>query len=159
MILVILGTQNLPFNRLIDAIQNQIDQGKINDKVIVQAGCTTINSDDMEVFDLIPVNEFDKLIKDADLIISHAGVGSILGGLINNKKVIAAARDVNYGEHVNNHQYEILEQFEKQGYILGLYDFEKLDDVLQKSRFFKPKKYISNTDFFVSKIDEYISES
>ena len=40
MILVTLGTQDKPFNRLLDAVQKQIDNGVITDKVVVQAGYT-----------------------------------------------------------------------------------------------------------------------
>ena len=78
MILVILGTQDKPFTRLLKAIQKQIDKGNIKQKVVVQAGCTKFESKDMEIFDLIPTDEFNKLVKEADLIITHGGVGSIL---------------------------------------------------------------------------------
>ena len=40
MIFVTLGTHDKPFNRLLEAVQKQIDLGNINDKVIVQAGAT-----------------------------------------------------------------------------------------------------------------------
>ena len=81
LILVTLGTQDKKFTRLLDAIQKQIDSNVINDKVIVQAGCTSdYKSDDMEIFDLIPMDEFEKLIKECDLLITHGGVGSIITG-------------------------------------------------------------------------------
>ena len=61
MILVTLGTQDKSFSRLLSAIQKQIDLGIIKDKVVVQAGCTKFESKDMEIFDLIPMDDFDKL--------------------------------------------------------------------------------------------------
>ena len=88
MIFVTLGTQDKGFKRFLEAIQKQIDLGNIKEKVVVQAGCTKFESKDMEVFDLIPFDEFDKLISQADLLITHGGVGSIITGLKNNKKVI-----------------------------------------------------------------------
>ena len=87
MILVTLGTQDKSFKRLLDAIQKQIDNGNIKDKVVVQAGCTEYDSKDMEIFDLIDRDKFSELIKECDLLITHGGVGSILTGLKNNKKV------------------------------------------------------------------------
>lgn len=156
MILVILGTQNMPFDRLLKAIDNQIKIGNIKDEVIVQAGSTKFESQNMEIFDLIPSNKFDELLKKADLIISHAGVGSILGGITLNKKMIIAARDKKYGEHVNNHQFEILDQFENDGYILGLHDFDTLDILLKQVKTFNPKKYVSNQNYIISKIEEFI---
>ena len=109
MILVTLGTQDKSFTRLLDAIQKQIDLGNIKDKVIVQAGCTKYNSKDMQILDLIPYDEFEKYIKECDLLITHGGVGSIITGLKNKKKVIAAARLAKYKEHTNDQQIQIIQ--------------------------------------------------
>ena len=65
----------------------------------------------MKIFDLIPMDEFDEMIKKCDLLITHGGVGSIITGLKNNKKVIAAARLSKYNEHVNDHQLQIIDNF------------------------------------------------
>ena len=158
MILITLGTQDKKFTRLLEAVQKQIDNKKIKDRVVVQAGCTCdFKSDDMEIFDLIPMDEFNKLISECDLLITHGGVGSIITGLKNNKKVIAAARLQEYGEHTNNHQLQIIDNFSNDGYILALNDFEKLDDVLKKSKKFIPKKYKSNTKKFNNLIEKTIN--
>ena len=61
MILVTLGTQDKSFKRLLDAIQKEIDNGNIKDKVVVQAGCTKYESKDMEIFDLIDRDKFADL--------------------------------------------------------------------------------------------------
>lgn len=159
MILVTLGTQDKSFKRLLDAIQKQINLGNIKDKVVVQAGCTKYQSKDMEIFSLIDRDEFSKLIKECDLLITHGGVGSILTGLKNDKKVIAAARLEEYKEHTNNHQLEIIEKFVNSGYILELKDFDKLDEVLKKVKNFKPKKYKSNTSEMIKLISNYIDNN
>lgn len=150
MILITLGTQDKQFYRLLEAVQKQIDNKFITDKVIVQAGCSSnFKSNDMEIFDLIPMDEFDNLIKDCDILITHGGVGSIITGLKNNKKVIAAARLLKYKEHVNDHQLQIIENFTNSGYILSLDNFEELDKVMEKAKKFKPKKYKSNNAKFI----------
>ena len=158
MILVTLGTQDKDFSRLLKAIDKQIENGNIKDKVIVQAGYTKYESKNMEIFDLIDKNEFDKLIKKCDILITHGGVGCILEGLKNSKKIIAASRLKKYGEHTNDHQKQIVGEFKKQGYILELRDFNKLDEVLKDLKKFKPKKYESNNKKFVSIIDNYIKK-
>lgn len=156
MILVTLGTQDKDFSRLLKAVEKQIKNGVIKDKVVAQVGTTKYNSDVIEMFDLIPVDKFDELMSSCDILITHGGVGSILTGLKNDKKVIAAARLKKYKEHVNDHQLEIIENFSNDGYILELKDFDKLDEVLEKTKAFKPKKYKSNTENFVKTIEEYI---
>lgn len=156
MILVLLGTQDKPFTRLLDTIQKQIDKGNIKEKVIVQAGCTKYKSKDMKIFDLIPRDELLKLEDKASLIITHGGVGTILECLQKGKKIIAAPRLKKHGEHVNDHQLEIVNSFADMNYILPLKDFNKLDKLIDKTKKFKPREYVSNTDNFVDLIENYI---
>ena len=156
MILVTLGTQDKSFKRLLEAIDKQVELGNIKDKIVVQAGCTKYESKNMEIFDLIPMEQFDDLIKSCDLLITHGGVGSIITGLKNDKKVIAAARLEKYKEHTNDHQLQIIENFSNDGYILGLDNFDELDKVLEKAKTFKPKKYVSNTDKMIKIIEDFI---
>jgi len=156
MILVTLGTQDKSFSRLLDAIEKQIKNGNIKDKVVVQAGCTKYESENMEIFDLIDREKFQELISECDLLITHGGVGSIITGLKNNKKVIAAPRLEKYKEHTNDHQLQIIEKFSDAGFILPLYEFGDLDKVLEKSKTFKPNKYKSNTENMIKLIENYI---
>lgn len=156
MIFVTLGTQDKNFDRLLKAIDREIKNGNIKEKVIVQAGNTNFESEDMEIFDLISKEEFEKLMCECDLLITHGGVGSILTGLSHNKKVIAAARLSKYGEHVNDHQTQIVEEFVKKGYILELRDFSKLGTLLKKVKTFKPKKYKSNTHNMIKLLEDFI---
>lgn len=159
MILVTLGTQDKPFNRLLEAIDKQIKLGNIKDKVVVQAGLTKYESKDMEIIDFIPIEKFDDLIKSCDILITHGGVGSIITGLKNHKKVIAAARLRKYKEHYNDHQLQIIENFSREGYILSLDNFDDLDKVLKKLKNFKPKEYISNTQNMLKLVKDYIDNN
>ena len=77
MIVVVLGTQDKQFTRLLEAVDREIQKGVIKDKVVVQAGQTKYESENMEIFDLVPSPEFDKLMDEADLIITHGGAGTI----------------------------------------------------------------------------------
>ncbi len=157
MIFVTLGTQDRKFTRLLEAIQKQIDKKVIKEKVIVQAGVTcNFKSKDMEIFDLIPMDKFDEYIKKCDVLITHGGVGSIITGLKHKKKVIAAARLKEYGEHQNNHQLQIVENFAKAGYIIPLNSFDNLGDIIKNINSFKPKNYKSNTDKFIKLIENEI---
>lgn len=156
MILVTLGTQDKSFVRLLKSIDREIKKGNIKEKVVVQAGYTKYNSKNMEIFDLTTPDEIDKLMKEARIVITHGGVGSILNALKYNKPVIAAARLSKYKEHTNDHQKQIIGEFVKDGYLIELDDFNKLDEVLKKASTFKPKKYKSNNKKFVNNITKYI---
>ena len=159
MILVILGTQDKDFSRLLKAVDKEIEKGTITDRVVVQAGQTKYKSDNMEIFDLVEAPKFEKLIDEADLIITHGGVGSILSGIKKNKKIIAAARLSKYKEHHNDHQKQIIEEFVKEGYILELTNFNELGLLIEKIKDFKPKRFVSNTKNMVKLIENYIEDS
>ena len=159
MIFVTLGTQDKEFTRLLEAIDREIEKGNIKERVVVQAGYTKYESKNMEIFDLIPTDEFNKYIKSADLIITHGGAGSILTAIKNNKKVIAAARLYKYKEHTNDHQKQIVKEFADEGYILELRDFNKLGKLIEKSKSFTPKKFVSNTPNMIKLIEDYIEDT
>lgn len=159
MILVLLGTQKNEFNRLLEAIEKNIIDGNIKEKVIVQAGCTKYTCKFMEIFDLIPKEDIEELKKKARIIITHGGVGSILSCVKLDKKVIAVPRLLKYNEHVNDHQKQLVEKFDKKGYIIGLEDLEKLPEALKNIEKFIPKKYISNTNNFINIIENYINNN
>jgi len=158
MIFVTLGTQDKGFPRLLDAIEKEIENGTIKEKVIVQAGLTKYESDDMEIIDLIPAQEFEDYVEKADLIITHGGAGSILTAIKHHKKVISAARLSKYKEHTNDHQKQIVREFAKDGYIMELRDFNKLGKLIEKSKTFIPKRFESNTSNIIKIISEYIEK-
>lgn len=156
MTLIILGTQDKTFPRLLKAIEREIKKGNIKDKVIVQAGQTKYESKNMEIFDFIEMNKFNSLLKEADLVITHGGVGTILSAIRLNKKVIAVPRLKKYMEHENDHQIQIVKEFDKLGYIKACLNLKKLDKVLEEIKDFKPKKYKSNNNRMIKIIENYI---
>lgn len=156
MILVTLGTQDKPFTRLLDEVDKLIKKGVITDEVIVQAGMTKYKSDNMKIFDLIPRDEFEELINKCDLLITHGGAGSILTGVKKGKTVIAVPRLVKYKEHQSNHQIEIVNNFNKAGYIIGIDDVSKLEVAIKKVPHFIPAKFKSNTNNVINTLNDYI---
>ncbi len=156
MILVLLGTQNNSFYRLLEEIEKNIQDGTIKEEVIVQAGYTKFQSNNMKIIDLIPKKQLEQLQDKANLIITHGGVGSIISSIEKGKKVIAVPRMHEYGEHVNNHQKEIVKDFNDKGYIIGIDKVEGLKQALIKAKDFKPKKYQHNNEKMLKIIENFI---
>lgn len=148
MILVTLGTQDKSFDRLLRAIDKNIENGNIKDKVLVQAGFTykTYKSKHMEMFDYVDTKTMSDLVAECDFLISHAGAGSILTALENNKKIIVVPRQSKYGEHNNDHQLEIAEKFEQDGHVIYLRDLKKLDKAIKDIKKFKPTELNHNQE-------------
>lgn len=155
MILVLLGTQNIPFTRLLEKLESM----DLNQNIIVQAGFTKFYSKKMEIFDYKKKEELIVLIKKADLIITHAGVGSIMDGVLNNKKVIAVPRLKKYNEHVNNHQLQIVKSFSELGYLKAVYDLNELEKEILNIKTFIPKKFKSNLKNVLSIIEDFIDNN
>lgn len=157
MIFITVGSQ-LTFDRLLKAVDKEIEAGNIKDQVIVQGGKTKFKSKNMKIIKFLELDEFDKYIKDADLIISHGGVGSIIDALKYNKTVIATPRLKKYKEALNDHQIQIIENFGIEGYIIPLLDLTELNLAIEKVKTFKPKKYKSNTNKMVKLIEDFIDK-
>lgn len=158
MILVLLGTQNNSFHRLLEEIEKNIENEIIKEEVVVQAGYTKYNTNNlnMKIFDLISKDELERLQENASLIITHGGVGSIISSIEKGKKVIAVPRMHEYGEHVNNHQIEIVKSFDKKEYIIGIERVEDLEQAIIKAKGFNPKKYQADNKLMIRTIEEFI---
>lgn len=141
MILILLGTQNNSFHRLLEKMDDLVEKNIIDEKILVQAGYTKYESKNMRIFDLIPQEELERYQTQADLIITHGGVGSIISSIQKGKKVIAVPRLHKYQEHVNDHQKQIVESFDSKGYILGIKGVEQLEEAIIKVQNFTPVKY------------------
>lgn len=158
MILVLLGTQNNTFIRLLKEIEKNISKGNIKEEVIVQAGYTNYVSDKMKIYKLVSAQEMEKLVDNANLVISHGGVGSILQCVKKGKVVIGIPRQKKYKEHVNNHQMQLIDSFDSQGYIIGINDISDLEYGLNIAKSFVPKKFKSNTSNIINILEEFIEQ-
>ena len=159
MILVLLGTQNNSFHRLLEEVEKNIEDETINEDVVVQSGYTKFKSDKMKIIDLMSSDELEKYQNEANLIITHGGVGSIISSLKKSKKVIAVPRHHEYGEHVNNHQEDIVKIFNDEGYIIGINDVKDLKDAIIKSKNFTPKKYEGDNSLMLKTIEDFIDKA
>lgn len=157
MILVLLGTQNNSFHRLLEEVEKNIEKGIIKEEVIVQAGHTKFNSNNMKILDLISKEELENKQNEASFIITHGGVGSITTSIEKGKKVIAVPRLHEYGEHVNNHQGDIVKKFNEKGYIIGINNIEELSEAILNIPKFIPKRYETNNKLMLKIIDEFIN--
>lgn len=119
MIFVIVGTQE-PFDRLIEYIDEWSEKTGYTD-IIAQVSSSGYKPKNFEFYDFIPVNEFNTIFVEADLIVSHAGMGSIISALEYNKPIIVMPRLAKLKEHRNDHQLATASSFAKLGYVKAVY--------------------------------------
>jgi len=124
MIFITIGSQ-LPFDRLIRAVDQTAPQLK-TDRVIAQVGNSNYTTKYIDSFSSFPPNEFNTYLSEAELIISHAGMGTIISALVLNKPIIVMPRLKKYGEVTTDHQLATAKELEKLHYIYVAYNEEEL---------------------------------
>lgn len=146
MIFITVGTQKQQFTRFFDLITKC--KSLQNEEIVAQMGYTKYKSSKLESFDFIPLDKMDEYIENAELIIAHGGVGTIFSAIKKGKKVIAIPRLEKYGEHINDHQIEICEELEREGYILYYKDgIDKLGLLVNKIKKMEFRKYESDNNY------------
>lgn len=159
MILVLLGTHELQFHRLLEEVEKCIDMGIISEEVIVQAGNTKFKTDKMEILDYLSYNQLDDLIKNAQFIICHGGTGSIISSVRNRKKVIVVPRLKKYNEHNDDHQMEIIKILKEKGYIEVCLENDCLGEVISRIDEFTPIPYSDNNALMINTIKDFINQN
>jgi UDP-N-acetylglucosamine transferase subunit ALG13 len=102
MIFVTVGVQ-LPFDRLVSAVDEWAARNR-SQKVFAQIGKTDFVPNNMEFVENLTSLEFSQRIMEAQVIVAHAGMGSILSALEAGKPIIVLPRRAELKEHRNNHQ-------------------------------------------------------
>ena len=92
------------FKRLIDLVESVLIK---SDSVVWQVGNLQHEIQGGEVYKEMTDLDFSNNLRTADVVISHAGVGSILNALDAGKYPIVIPRLAKYNEHIDDHQLEI----------------------------------------------------
>lgn len=100
--------------------------------------------------------EFAEYEEKADIIITHGGTGAIIGAVKKGKKVVAVPRKAIYGEHVDDHQMQLVEQFKELNLICDCKKVEELDEAIEYAKKTKFVRYKSSTEAVVNSIGKYI---
>ena len=113
MIFLTVGTI-LPFDRLARAVDEWASATGQGRHVFGQLG--DLDSDSyrptsFEWTERLSPPEFRARIEAADLIVSHAGIGTILDALTRSKRIVVMARQHAMREHVNDHQLQTVARF------------------------------------------------
>lgn len=159
MIFVALGTQKFQFNRLLLMIDQLLSDRKITETVFAQIGNSDYEPRNFQYASFLDKNEFEKKIRECDVLITHSGVATIIAGLKNDKKVIVVPRLAKYGEHVDDHQVQIAKSFSEQNYIMMCTENDNLEELILKAKRHKFAKYISQRKQMVETIECFLDNT
>ena len=158
MIFITVGSQKFQFNRLLEQIDLLIEKKVIKEDVFAQVGASDYIPKNYEYKDFITQDEFKEYMSKASFVITHAGTGAIITALKNDKKVIAIPRLAKYGEHVDDHQIQLIDEFKELNFIEPVYEIDKLEQAIKDIKDKKYNKYVSNTDTIIKDIEKFIEE-
>jgi len=142
MIFVTVGTHNQGFERLIkkmDEIAPNLD-----DEVIMQIGYTDYNPKNVEWFKFLEYNKINNLYDNADIIVSHAGAGTLLDSLNYQKPIIVVPRLKKFGEHIDDQQLELAEALGKRNRVISINDIADLEKSINQINNFNLKSLKSD---------------
>ena len=142
MIFIVTGTQE-PFDRLLKIVDRWYSRNK-GVKIIAQTAESTFSSKNMTCFDYLEPDVFNEYFNNADVIIGHAGIGTIITALENEKKLIVFPRLVKHNEHRNDHQLHTAKGFDKLGLINVAYSENELLEYLDDLDSIPKKEKIDN---------------
>ncbi|MGE9131572.1 glycosyltransferase [Lacticaseibacillus paracasei] len=162
MIFVTVGTHEQPFDRLIMAIDNLVENNVIDEPVFVQTGYSDYRPKHCNYSQFCSYEKMQKNIRDARIIITHGGPASFLQPLQIGKVPIVVPRKFEFHEHVNNHQEEFANQVEKRmKNIIVVNDTAKLGDVIlnyDKLVQHRSKHVLSNNKQFNDNLEKIIHQ-
>lgn len=159
MIFVALGTQKFQFNRLLQMIDQLLDDGRIDEPVFAQVGNSDYKPKNYKYASFLNKYEFEEKIKECDVLITHSGVATIIAGIKNEKKVIVVPRLSKYGEHVDDHQIQIAQSFSKQNYVIMYTESEDLEKLITKAKHHEFAKYVSQRKQMIKTIEDFLNKN
>ncbi len=139
MIFLTVGTQ-FPFDRLVKSVDLAFDAGLIDEEIVAQVGESSYKPRNFHSLASLDKDLFDKRVREASSVISHAGMGTITMALDNKKPLLVMPRLAKYGEVVNDHQAAIARRFSELGYILAAHDVNDFPDEIRKLKNFVPRE-------------------
>ena len=159
MIFVALGTQKFQFNRLLQMIDQLLDDGRIDEPVFAQVGNSDYKPKNYKYASFLNKYEFEEKIKECDVLITHSGVATIIAGIKNEKKVIVVPRLSKYGEHVDDHQIQIAQSFSKQNYVIMYTESADLEKLITKAKHHEFAKYVSQRKQMIKTIEDFLNKN
>ena len=126
MILVVVGSTSIPFDRLLRGI----DELAADEPVLVQRGPSSVVPKRSVCVEFMPFDEMVENVRRARVVVTHCGVGIILVSLMNGKRPVVVPRLHRFGEAVDDHQLELGQRLAQEGLVTLVEDPSRLGDAI-----------------------------
>ena len=132
MIYVTVGNDFRPFDRLVKRMDELVPS--LADQVLIQKGYSTYRPRNAQSFDFVSMDTATDYILKSHLVVSHAGIGTIILCRQHGIPLLILPRRKALGEHMNDHQLEIARALEKRETerIYVVYGEEQIEETILK---------------------------
>jgi UDP-N-acetylglucosamine transferase subunit ALG13 len=121
------GTHAQPFGRFLDALAG------LGGDVVVQYGHNAPPAGVREAVAFMPFDVLNAHMREADVVVTHAGVGSVLCAREAGHVPVVVPRLHRFGEHVDDHQLELVAALGADGHVVPVTDIAGLTAAVQKA--------------------------
>ena len=133
MIFVTVGTHHQPFPRLLDGLA-----ALPGESLVVQHGCGPAPPGVAYAVAFMPFDEMLRSFESCDLVITHAGVGSIVAARRAGHVPIVVPRLKRFGEHVDDHQEQLTRALVASGKVVPVWDIRLLAEAAASAQRRRP---------------------
>lgn len=131
-IFVTVGTDEYPFDRLIREVDFLKGQGIIREEVFIQIGFARYHPAHCPFAEILAFQEMEKKMREARIVVTHGGPGSIMPLLYSGKIPVVVPRLKRYGEVVDDHQVSFTRKLENEGRIILVEAIEDLGATIEE---------------------------
>lgn len=131
MTFVSVGNARQPFKRLLKGIVTVA--ARLPQPVIVQHGHTPFECSVCKGVAFMNMEEFVQNVRSAELLIMHAGAGSVIHAIESGKAPVVMPRRASLAEHVDDHQVEFASALAKAGRVIMVESQEELEGAVARA--------------------------
>ncbi len=131
------GTHPQPFDRLLKELENTA-KAKPSWKIFAQTGNCSFEPKAFQFKKFLNEKEYMQAIKEADVIVSHGGAGTIINALRQHKPLVIAPRLQRFQEHTNDHQLDLARALASKGKAIAVEDMKELEKAIGQAAKTRP---------------------
>jgi UDP-N-acetylglucosamine transferase subunit ALG13 len=128
MIFVTVGTNEARFDRLLTAV----DEIGAQEELIVQHGPSAVRPAGATSVDFLSFDEMVETMRRARIVVTHAGVGSVMTSLLASTRPIVVPRLHRFGEAVDDHQLPFGRRLAEAGLVVLCEEPDELAQVVAR---------------------------
>lgn len=133
MIFVSLGTMDMPFYRMAEAVDRFA--AHTEEDIVVQTGYTDYRYKNVKAFKFCTKPEMQEYMRKADILIMQGGWGGISEAMDLKKRIVVMPRH-NKIEHIHD-QFQLIRKLDKIGCVIGVFDNDDLGEKVTIAKTFK----------------------